>query len=209
MVQYSSNFDKVSSKSQTSKGNVLRTAVITLFAAFVMPIILAPSVNVFAQDENCCKGRSIGYIIDKSGKKVCGQIVLHSSLIGGEVWKDQFVISFSPQEKVDKDWAKAKAREKKGKTVKRKFFLPDISTAKLQGYGYADRKFVTKRMELDSGVKFLALEVLSEEDKTYKFYDPNDNPSDPEKYHIYREKPNGELVRMVKDTRTREMMFLE
>ena len=64
-------------------------------------------------------------------------------------------------------------------------------------------------MELDSGVKFLALEVLSEEDKTYKFYDPNDNPSDPDKYHIYREKPNGELVRMIKDTRIREFMFLE
>ena len=134
MVQYSSNLDRVmearnhfknraSSKSQTSRGNVLRTVVIILFAVFVMPIILAPSVSIFAQDENCCKGRSIGYIIDKSGKKICGQIVLHSSLIGGEVWKDQFVISFSPQEKVEKDWAKAKAREKKGKTVRRKLFF--------------------------------------------------------------------------------------
>ena len=188
----------------------LRTVIIILFAVFVMPIILAPSVSIFAQDENCCKGRSIGYIIDKSGKKICGQIVLHSSLIGGEVWKDQFVISFSPQEKVEKDWAKAKAKEEKGRAVRRKlFFLPDISTDKLQGYGYGDRKFVTKRMELDSGVKFLALEVLSEEDKTYKFYDPNDNPSDPDRYHIYREKPNGELVRMVKDTLNREFMFLE
>ena len=79
MVQYSSNLDRVmearnhfknraSSKSQTSRGNVLRTVVIILFAVFVMPIILAPSVSVLAQDENCCKGRSIGYIIDKSGK---------------------------------------------------------------------------------------------------------------------------------------------
>ena len=173
-----------------------------MFAAFVIPIILPSGVNVFAQGEMCWKGKN-GYIIDKSGKKIYGQIILHSSFRGGEVWKDQFVISFSPQEKVDKYWARAKARENKGKTVKRKFFLPDISTAKLQGYGYGDcgygqgdKKFVTKRMELDSGVKFLALEVLSEEDKTYKFYDPNDNPSDPDKYHIYREKPNGELERI-------------
>ena len=163
--------------------------IIILFMEFAMPIIIASNTSVFAQDKFYF---SAGYIINKSGEKIDGMITLRTS-VSNEIWKNQFVISFCPQKKIDKVLAKAKAREKRGKVGNYKFFSKDISTANLQGYGIGDKKFVTKRMELEFGSTFLALEVLSEEEKTYKYYDTDDNLSDHDKYHIYREKPNGEL----------------
>ena len=208
MVQYS-NFDRVmearnhfkngaSSKSLTSRGNVCLKTIIVLFA---MLVALASGVSAqIAKDDlpvipNCGDGYYCGdgYIIDKAGKIILGQVVLHSTFGNKEMCTNQVVISFFPQTKVDKISAKANAREKKGKAGKRKFFYPDVSTTKLQGYGVGTKRFVTKRMELDGVITFLALEVLSDEEKTYKFFDLNDKTSDPNKYSIYREKLDGEL----------------
>ena len=218
MVKYSSNFDRImeardhvccantcAAHSASKNGAISKSltsvclkAIIALFTT-LMVLVSSVSAQISKYDlpviPNCGDGyySGDGYIIDKTGKIILGQVILHSTFGKKEMCSNQVVISFLPQTKIDKISAKVDARKKKGKNGKPKYFHPDISTAKLQGYGVGSKKFVTKRIVLDGKITFLALEVLSEEGKTYKFFDLNDKTSDPNKYSIYREKPDGEL----------------
>ena len=124
--------------------------------------------------------RHYGYIIDDSGQKIEGIIELNA---WGNLWMNQSKVGFCPQSEIDK----AKAAGKP--TVKAKWH----KASKLQGYGYGDKKFVTKNVRLSSGTATRMLEVLSEQQKTYKFYGSHDSPSDPNKYNVLRENSNGEL----------------
>lgn len=121
-----------------------------------------------------------GYIINESGQKINGLIELNAF---GNIWMNQGTIGFFPQTSINK------AKQKGKKSIRATWY----KSSELKGYGYENKKFVTKQVNLNIGRRYRMLEVLSENDKTYKFYSSENGPSDPAVYNILREKPNGEL----------------
>jgi hypothetical protein len=170
------------------KKNAVKISRIKVF------VMLVALVGVSAGLSSCSSSRSFaheklgsfmhyGYIVDNTGKKIDGLIELNAF---GDIWMNQSTIGFAPQTEIDK----AKATNQT--TVKMKWYDSD----ELKGYGYGDKVFVTKQIALSNGKKYRMLEVISAQQKTYKFYDSSNKPSDPNKYNIIREKSNGEFDRL-------------
>ncbi|MDR2039183.1 MAG: hypothetical protein LBQ60_14775 [Bacteroidales bacterium] len=121
-----------------------------------------------------------GYVIDQSGQRIDGLLELNAY---GNLWFNQSKIGFCPQTEIDK--AKGSGKSK----VRSQWY----KASDLQGYGYGSKKFVTKKVRLGTGMQWRMLEVLSVQQKTYKFYNSGESPSKPDRYSVLKENANGEL----------------
>ncbi len=163
--------------------NILKqkTALILMCALATSAILTSCATNMEQIIHNDLEPyQHYGYIIDESGQKINGLIELNAF---GNIWMNQGTIGFYPQASINK------AKQKGKKSIRATWY----KSPELKGYGYGNKTFVTKQVNLNIGRKYRMLEVLSENDKTYKFYSSENGQSDPAVYNILREKPNGEL----------------
>jgi hypothetical protein len=170
-------------KKVTMKIYRIKTLIVLIALLGASIAMSSCSTSMYFAPDKLVSFMHYGYIIDKNGQKIDGLIELNAF---GSIWMNQSTIGFTPQAAIDK----AKAKNKT--TIKSKWY----ESTELKGYGYNNKVFETKQIELSNGKKYRMLELISAEKKTYKFYDSNDRPSDPNKYNILREKPNGEFERL-------------
>ena len=170
--------DTISKNGRSLKSRMSKRSIF-IIACFTV-ILPSYSVSMKFAESSLAPFQHYGYIIDESGQKIDGLIELNA---WGKIWMNQSKIGFCPQSEIDK--AKAAGKTK----IKSKWY----KATQLQGYGFGDKKFVTKKVKLSTGTAIRMVEVLSEQQKTYKFYNSGNEPSDPNKYVVLRETPTGEL----------------
>lgn len=120
-----------------------------------------------------------GYIIDVDGNKIEGIIELDA---WSRLWMNQGTIGFVSNAKV----------EELKKAGKKKIPVKWYRAAHLKGYGYDNKQFVTKNVRLTTGISKRMIEVISEKEKTFKFYNssiPGATP--PQSFVTLRENSQG------------------
>lgn len=138
------------------------------------------SVSLFAQ-QKLKPWQHKGYILDAEGNKVEGIVELNA---WGTLWMNQATIGFVSNTKL----------EELQKAGKKKMPIKWFKAKDLKGYGYDDKKFVTKDVKLDIGLRKRMVEIISEEEGTFKFYNStSQGPTPPQSFVTLRENSQGIL----------------